>query len=353
MDVVNKHLPRFSKTDRKTNLYFYTDIPVPYAKLSKIFPASLESPIGICYNTENHPFSGRTKDKANHSGNGICLRERKHFMRADRFLHIHGLARSRSHAQALIEAGVMVDGTPIRKPSQEILDSVDPARIAILKPSRYVSRGGVKLEAALAAFRLDVAGRTALDLGASTGGFTDCLLQHGAACVIAVDVGHGQLAPSLKEDPRVISMEGVNARTLTGEELGAECSLAVCDLSFISQALIYPAVARVLPKGGALITLIKPQFEAGRDKLCKNGVVRDRKVHAAVISSLFSAAKKYGLFPQSLIPSPIAGGDGNREYLALFRVGEEISLPAGAIEKAVAAPEKPNSKMPIDISGGK
>lgn len=259
-------------------------------------------------------------------------------MRADRFLYIHGLAKSRSHAQALIEAGVTVDGTPIKKPSQEIADSTPPSRITIQHPTKYVSRGGVKLEAALAAFGLDVTGKTALDLGASTGGFTDCLLQHGAARVIAVDVGHGQLAPSLKEDPRVVSMEGVNARTLTREGIGAECDLAVCDLSFISQALIYPAVARILPKGGALVTLIKPQFEAGRDKLCKNGVVRDRKVHAAVIASLLSTAREHGLFPESLVPSPIAGGDGNREYLALFRVGEATTFPASAVEKAVSAP---------------
>lgn len=260
--------------------------------------------------------------------------ERNIDMRADRFLHIHGFAKSRSHAAALIASGVTLGEIPIKKPSQEIPEHTDPSLVVILNPSKYVSRGGIKLEAALSAFKLDVAGKTALDLGASTGGFTDCLLQHGASKVIAVDVGHGQLDQTLQKDPRVCSMEGVNARTLTPEDIGGMCELAVCDLSFISQALIYPAAARILLPGGAFVTLIKPQFEAGREHLGKNGIVRDRKVHISVISALFSAARANGLFPEGLIPSPISGGDGNREYLALFRAGTEPPFDENIIEKA-------------------
>lgn len=252
-------------------------------------------------------------------------------MRADRFLYLRGLAKSRSHAASLIDGGVTLDGKPIQKPAQDIPEDTDISRIYIQNPSKYVSRGGYKLEAALEGFRIDVKGKTVLDLGASTGGFTDCLLQHGATRVFAVDVGHGQLDASLQGDPRVISMEGTNARLLTSEDFGGEhIDLAVSDLSFISQALIYPAVFRTASRGGAFISLIKPQFEAGREHLNKSGIVRDRRVHESVIETLFHTAEKAGLYPEALMPSPIAGGDGNREYLALFRVGEkrlEISCP--------------------------
>ncbi len=244
-------------------------------------------------------------------------------MRADRFLHQTGLARSRSHAAALIRGGVTISGKKIKKPSEEIPEDTPLSAITVENPSRYVSRGGVKLEAALLQFRPDVEGMTALDLGASTGGFTDCLLQNGASRVYAVDVGHGQLDPSLAKDPRVVSMEGVNARTLTPEMLGETCDLAVSDLSFISQALIYHTVLLNVKKGGVFISLIKPQFEAGKDALSKSGVVRDRHVHLRVIQTLFETARSLGLYPEALAPSPIEGGDGNREYLALFRVGEE------------------------------
>ncbi len=242
-------------------------------------------------------------------------------MRADRFLHNAGLARSRSHAAALIGGGVTVSGKRIKKPSEEIPDETPLSEIRIENPSRYVSRRGIKLEAALSCFRPEITGKTALDLGASTGGFTDCLLQNGARRVYAVDVGHGQLDPTLAADERVISMEGVNARSLTPDMLGETCDLAVSDLSFISQALIYHTVLLNVKEGGFFISLIKPQFEAGKDALSKNGLVRDRSVHARVIRSLFDKAQSMGLCPLALAPSPIEGGDGNREYLALFRVG--------------------------------
>ncbi len=257
------------------------------------------------------------------------------YMRADLFLHQAGLAKSRSHAVSLIRSGVLVCGKKIKKPAEEIPEDTPLSDIHIENPSRYVSRGGLKLEAALSAFSPDLAGKTALDLGASTGGFTDCLLQNGVSHVYAVDVGHGQLDPSLQADSRVTSLEGVNARTLTPEMLGTPCDLAVSDLSFISQALIYHTVALTVKQGGEFISLIKPQFEAGKAALNKNGIVRDRHIHVRVIKELFHAAQINGLYPEALIPSPIEGGDGNREYIALFRVGEQKNIQPIEIEKIV------------------
>ena len=244
-------------------------------------------------------------------------------MRADKFLFEKGLARSRSHASALIKDGVLIYDKRIDKPSFDIADDTPASAIIIQNPSRYVSRGGIKLEAAIRIFLPKIEGMTALDLGASTGGFTDCLLQNGAKRVYAVDVGHGQLAPSLQNDPRVISLEGTNARTLTPAVTGEICDLAVSDLSFISQALIYGAVRENIRNGGIFISLIKPQFEAGKENIGKGGIVRDRNIHVRVIEKLFREAEEHGLYPEALAPSPIEGGDGNREYLALFRVGEK------------------------------
>ena len=256
-------------------------------------------------------------------------------MRADIFLHNKGLAKSRSHAQALIREGVSLHGKKIEKPSFDIPEDTDPKHIRIENPSKYVSRGGVKLEGALRAFSLDVSAMTALDLGASTGGFTDCLLQNGAKKVFAIDVGHDQLDKTLLCDPRVINMEGINARSLENEVLGKLCDLAVSDLSFISQALVYETVRKNVKTGGVFISLIKPQFEAGKEHLSKSGIVRDRKIHAAVIERLFAEAAKAELYPEKLAVSPIEGGDGNREYLALFRVGEQREQPPQEIAKFV------------------
>ena len=245
-------------------------------------------------------------------------------MRADRFLYLRGLAKSRSHAASLIDGGVTLDGKPIQKPAQDIPEDTDVSRIRIQNPSKYVSRGGYKLEAALEGFRIDVKGKTVLDLGASTGGFTDCLLQHGAARVFAVDVGHGQLDAALQGDPRVISMEGTNARLLTSEDFGGEhIDLAVSDLSFISQALIYPAVFRTVSRGGAFISLIKPQFEAGREKVGKKGVVRDPAVHLEVLESFLRHAKENNFTVLGITYSPIRGPEGNIEYLGYLKKGGE------------------------------
>ena len=256
-------------------------------------------------------------------------------MRADKFLFEKGLARSRSHAASLIRDGVCVGSKRVEKPSQDIPEDTPLGEIRIENPSKYVSRGGVKLEAAIFSFKPVIEGKTALDLGASTGGFTDCLLQNGARRVYAVDVGHGQLDASLRADPRVISLEGTNARHLTPDMTGEVCDLAVSDLSFISQSLIYPAVRANVRDGGIFISLIKPQFEAGKEHIGKGGIVRDRHVHVRVIESLFAAAEKEGLFPEALIPSPIEGGDGNREYLALFRIGNGKGFPPANIKQTV------------------
>lgn len=256
-------------------------------------------------------------------------------MRADKFLFEKGLAKSRSHAAALIKDGVCIRNKRIEKPSQDIAEDTPTEDIKIKNPSKYVSRGGIKLEAALSLFQPEIHGKIALDLGASTGGFTDCLLQNGALRVYAVDVGHGQLDSSLQKDPRVISLEGTNARTLTPDITGEICDLAVSDLSFISQALIYPAVRANVKDGGIFISLIKPQFEAGKEHIGKGGIVRDRRIHVKVIESLFSSAQQAGLYPEKLIPSPIEGGDGNREYLALFRIGERENISQADIKQVV------------------
>ena len=256
-------------------------------------------------------------------------------MRADKFLFEKGLAKSRSHAAALIKDGVCIGTKRIEKASQDIAEHTPVSDIRIENPSKYVSRGGVKLEAAIFSFKPEIKGTIALDLGASTGGFTDCLLQNGALRVYAVDVGHGQLDPTLQADPRVTSLEGTNARHLTPDMTGEICDIAVSDLSFISQALIYPAVRANVKNGGIFISLIKPQFEAGKEHIGKGGIVRDRNIHTKVIESLFETAEKEGLFAEELIPSPIEGGDGNREYLALFRVGETTNLHKPNIKKIV------------------
>ncbi|MBQ0125244.1 MAG: TlyA family RNA methyltransferase [Clostridiales bacterium] len=236
------------------------------------------------------------------------------------FLSEHGYAKSRSAAAALISGGVTVNGVKITKPAQNVPEC-ESYTVEIANPQKYVSRGGLKLEAALDAFGVSVTGLECADIGASTGGFTDCLIRRGAKKVFAVDVGHGQLDESLLRDERVVNMEGVNARTLNEGDIGGKVPLAVSDISFISQTLIYHAVCDILSDGGAFISLIKPQFEAGVKNIGKGGIVKDRSVHADVINRLFAAAQSENLSPKALIPSPIKGGDGNTEYLALFEKG--------------------------------
>lgn len=232
--------------------------------------------------------------------------------RIDQLLVDRGLAETRERAQALIIAGyVFVAGRKIEKPGQAVPED---AVIEITERLRYVSRGGLKLERAIVHFHIDVAGQVCLDVGSSTGGFTDCLLQHGAARVYAFDVGTGQLDWKLRNDPRVVVHEGVNARYLTPAALPEPVDLIVCDVSFISVALILPGLPALLRSPGALVILIKPQFEVGRDQVGKGGIVRDPELHEQVCRRIQEAVKGLG-FRTEVIDSPILGAEGNREFL--------------------------------------
>lgn len=252
--------------------------------------------------------------------------------RIDLLLVEKGLAATREQARALIMAGsVTAGGEVIDKPGTKV-DEGSP--LAVAAPPRYVSRGGLKLEKALEAFGVDVSGRVVVDVGASTGGFTDCLLQRGAARVYAVDVGYGQLDWRLRTDPRVVVMERTNARYLTW--LPEPPDLAVMDVSFISARLILPAVARLLREGGMIVLLVKPQFEAGREQVGKGGVVRDPEVHRSVLRAMVEWADREGMGVRRVTISPIRGPAGNVEYLALIVPGESSSPDVGAqIEAAV------------------
>ncbi len=239
--------------------------------------------------------------------------------RIDRLLVRRGLAETRERAQALIFAGqVFVDGHRVNKPGKCVPEE---ARIEIQGPSlRYVSRGGVKLEAALRAFELDVAGFLCLDIGASTGGFTDCLLQHGARCVYAVDVGRGQLDWRLRQDPRVVVREGINARYLKPEDFPVQFDLITIDVSFISLTKILPAVVPLLQPSGAILALIKPQFEVGRGEVGKGGIVRDSEKHRRVIEKIRHFAERaLSLRCLGVIESPILGSEGNKEFFIHLR----------------------------------
>jgi 23S rRNA (cytidine1920-2'-O)/16S rRNA (cytidine1409-2'-O)-methyltransferase len=232
--------------------------------------------------------------------------------RIDQLLVERGLAGSRERAQALILAGyVRVNGQRADKPGHSLpIDS----NIEVTERLRYVSRGGLKLEGALRHFGIDPTGKVCLDVGASTGGFTDCLLQHGASRVYAFDAGTGQLDWKLRGDPRVVVREGVNARYLTPSELPEPVDLAVCDVSFISVALILPVLASLLAANGALVVLIKPQFEVGREQVGKGGIVRDPALHAEVCARIEAAVRALG-FKTRTMESPILGAEGNREFL--------------------------------------
>lgn len=256
-------------------------------------------------------------------------------MRADVFLFTHGFAESRSQAAVLIGNGVYISGKKIPKPSFIIPDDTPAHAVNIEKKLPFVSRGGLKLESALIAFHLEVAGFCVLDIGASTGGFTDCLLRYGADFVYALDVGHGQLAPSLAADPRVENIEGCNARYMAPSLFSRHIDMAVTDISFISQKLIYGAVRGLLDDGAPFVSLIKPQFEAGRENIGKGGIVKDPRVHERVIRDIRESALALGLAMRGICPSPIAGGDGNREYTALFIAGGEASISDGDIENTV------------------
>jgi len=249
--------------------------------------------------------------------------------RLDILLCQRGLAESRERARRLIMAGqVLVNGEVRDKPGVRVATAAD---IAVTKEPTYVSRGGVKLEAALAAFGVDMRDLVVADVGASTGGFTDCLLQRGAARVYAVDVGYGQLAWRLRQDPRVIVMERVNVRYLTS--LPEPIDLATVDVSFISLKLVLPVLIGLLRPQGAVIALIKPQFEAGRALVGKGGVIKDADVHRRVLWDLLGWAQSQRLKVQGLIPSPLLGPAGNAEFLAYLLAGGEA--PRVSLERLI------------------
>ncbi len=246
--------------------------------------------------------------------------------RLDLVLVERGLAPSRAKAQALILAGqVRVDGVLVDKPGAAVAPS---AQIELLAPPRYVSRGGEKLAAALQAFGIDPRGKVCLDIGSSTGGFTDCLLQHGAAKVYAVDVGRGLLHWKLRDDPRVVVKEGLNARYLRFEDIGEEVDLVTIDVSFISLRLILPRLSGLVRQEGVVIPLVKPQFEAGREKV-KKGVVRDSKIHREVLESLAQCVEELNWSVVDAMASPLLGPKGNREFFlkVLPRPGLGEGLP--------------------------
>lgn len=238
-------------------------------------------------------------------------------IRLDTLVVHRGLAASIEKARALIMAGHIVVGDHmVDKAGQQV--GID-AEIRLKGESiPYVSRGGLKLRRALDGFGVDVAGLVAVDVGSSTGGFTDCLLQAGAAKVFAVDVGYGQLAWKLQQDPRVVSMERTNIRMVTPDQLGKQPDLAVIDASFISLSKVLPASSALVKAGGRIIALIKPQFEVARGEVGQGGVVRDPAAHARVIEEVRCSAREIGLTVAGVCESPITGADGNREFLILL-----------------------------------
>lgn len=234
--------------------------------------------------------------------------------RLDTLVVERGLAASRQRAQALIEQGhILVEGRAVLKPGARVAAAAALRRVG--EEADYASRGGEKLEAALAAFALDPQGLVCLDVGASTGGFTDCLLRHGARRVYAIDVGHGQLDPRLRADPRVIAREKCNARALRREDFGEAMDMVTVDVAFVSATLLLPALVPLLRPGGAMVILVKPQFEVGRARIGKRGVVRDEAARAAALARVRQATEAAGLKPRGAIASPILGGEGNREFL--------------------------------------
>jgi 23S rRNA (cytidine1920-2'-O)/16S rRNA (cytidine1409-2'-O)-methyltransferase len=258
-------------------------------------------------------------------------------VRLDQLLVERGLVETRARAQALLMAGrVRVgpgDGARTDRKPGDLVAADTPVDVA--SPLPYVSRGGEKLAGALAAFAVDPAGLVCLDVGASTGGFTDALLQRGAVRVHAIDVGRGQLAEVLRRDPRVLSRERTNARHLTPEMLAEPVALAVVDVSFISLGLVLPPIAACLAPGGAVVALVKPQFEAGRGR-APGGVVRDPAVHREVLVAALAQARAAGLVPIGLADSPLLGPAGNREFFLYAVAGRGRAEPPDWAPRIVA-----------------
>ena len=256
-------------------------------------------------------------------------------MRLDLYLTTSGLADSRQRAKVLIGANcVSVNGKVVCKAAFDVSENDDVTVTG--DPIGYVSRGALKLQAAFETFDIDANGKIAIDVGASTGGFTDFLLKHGAKKIFAVDSGSDQLAEKLRNDVRVVSMERYNARNLTKGDFSENIELAVMDVSFISQTLIIPALVNVLEEKSIFVSLIKPQFEAGRDAVGKGGIVKNPASRAMAIRKVIDCAVENGLSLVGLTVSPIKGGDGNTEYLACFHKGDTNSAYSGNIDLLIS-----------------
>ena len=265
-------------------------------------------------------------------------------MRLDIYMAENGYAKSRTHAKELILKGlVKVNGKNAAKPSIDVSETDKISLSGDICP--YVSRGGLKLEGALKTFSVDVHGMTALDIGASTGGFTDVLLQNGAQKVYAVDSGHGQLDPRIASDPRVVSMEGFNARDLCSGDIGCKVGIAVCDVSFISQTYIHAGAYDCLCDGGIYIGLVKPQFELTREALSKGGIVRSPADRYAASVRVYDSLVSNGFAVLGFDLSPICGGDGNIEYLIYAKKSDVPGITKDIIrrktvEECLDSPEK-------------
>ena len=247
-------------------------------------------------------------------------------MRADVFLFSFGHAKSRSVAQSMISEGsVIINGKRIEKVSENIDENAENS-VEITAEQKFVGRGGYKLEYALEKFGIAVNGMTAIDVGASTGGFTDCLLQRGAVKVFAVDSGADQLDATLVSDPRVVNIEKYNARNLKCNDFDEKIDIAVMDVSFISQTLIIPSLSELLSDGAWFVSLIKPQFEVGRSAIGKKGIVKSSKDRINAVKSVVSFAEGFGLGCLGVAESVITGGDGNVEYVAAFRKGIQSKI---------------------------
>lgn len=245
--------------------------------------------------------------------------------RLDKVLVLRGLAATRAKAQSLILAGQVFNGQQQRLDKAGLLVPLD-LPLLIKEPLPFVSRGGLKLVAALDHFQLDVAGKICLDVGASTGGFSDCLLQRGARRVVAIDVGRGQLDWKLRQDARVEVRENVNARYLAAADFSERFDVVVADVSFISLTKILPVIPPLLQAEAVVITLIKPQFEVGRAEVGRGGIVRDEAAQQRVVAEIIAFAARVGLSARGVIDSPLLGADGNREFLACFA----MTPPLGA-----------------------
>lgn len=253
--------------------------------------------------------------------------------RADIALTERGLCRSRSQAKALIQEGkALLNGVPVTKPSAMVEDA---DTLTLTEGMRYVGRGGLKLEGALKVFPVSPEGRICMDVGASTGGFTDCMLQNGAVKVYAVDVGHDQLDAALRQDERVVDLEGTDIRRLS--ELPELPDFGSIDVSFISLKLILPAVYALLAEEADCIALVKPQFEAGKSDVGKGGIVRSVKVHERVLREVLAFAQETGFSVEGVCISPVQGGDGNTEYLVFLHKGCADKRPFAEVQAMIAA----------------